>query len=159
MSGSLFRIQEWEKLAKESKYQPGLMAANCTIGLRQLERFFAQNFERSPKVWAKELQMSLALRLISQGWKNTAVVEELGFANESHFCHEFRKFYGASPRAFAPLYGGRAVKGTGITVDGRSSGVPRANVAFRQLSRVASAAFQRTTQELNFRLTKKMIQV
>jgi hypothetical protein len=43
--------------------------------------------------------------LITEGWSNKAVVAELCFANESHLCHEFKRFYAVSPQTFAPLYG------------------------------------------------------
>jgi len=82
------------------------MAANCPIGLRQLERFFAKHYAKTPRVWAKELQLKTAKRLIAQGWKNKYVADELGFANESHFCKEFKKHFGSSPQSFARLYDG-----------------------------------------------------
>jgi len=88
----------------ESKFQPESMAAKCPICLRQLERFFVQHFKKCPRDWLKELQLRSARRLISEGWSNQAVVEELGFANAAHFCHKFKQFYGASPQTFAPLY-------------------------------------------------------
>ncbi len=143
MSGRLLRIQDWEKLARESNFQPGLMAAKCPIGLRQLERFFAKHFNKAPKAWTRELQLGIARDRLSQGWSNKAVVEELGFANESHFCHVFKKFYGASPQTFAPLYGRGDVKVQGKTIipneaRGTIVGATRIkshlnkNVAFRQ---------------------------
>src|SRR5207247_75396 len=89
---------------KEAKFRPGIMAAKCLISLRHLERFFGGRFNKPPKMWTKELQLQIARHLISRGWRNKAVVEELGFANESHFCHKFKTFYGVSPQTFAPSY-------------------------------------------------------
>ena len=100
----LAHILNWEKLAKEAKFHPATMAALCPISLRQLERFFIERFKQTPLEWARQLRCRLACQLITQGWSNKAVVAELGFANESHLCHEFRRFYAAPPQTFAPLY-------------------------------------------------------
>jgi len=126
MSARLLRIQDWEKLAREAKFQPEIMAALCSISLRTLERFFASTFNTTPTSWARRLRCRIARQLIMEGWKNTAVVTELNYGNESHLCHEFQTFYGASPQTFAPAYreNGRH----------RASVVPFSNntVAFRQ---------------------------
>ena len=101
----LVRIEDWEKLAREAKFQPSVIAALCPISLRHLERFFAAQFNMTPRTWAKKLKCRLARQLISQGWSNKAVAGEVGFADESHLCHEFKRIYGAPPQRFAPLYG------------------------------------------------------
>jgi|ERR1044071_4687752 transcriptional regulator GlxA family with amidase domain len=105
MATRLLEITDWQRLAEEAKFRPGIMAAKCPIGLRQLQRFFAKHFNQSPKAWSKDLQMITARRLIAQGLSNKAVAAELGFGNASHLCHDFKKYFGKSPQAFAPLYG------------------------------------------------------
>ena len=40
------------------------------------------------------------------GYRTHAVATDLGYANSSHFCHEFKKVYGISPQSFAPGVGG-----------------------------------------------------
>jgi len=97
MSARLLRIQNWEKVALAGKFQPEAMAALCLISLRTLERFFASDFKTTPVDWARRLRCRMARQLIEEGWKNTAVVRELFFGNESHLCHEFHRFYGVSP--------------------------------------------------------------
>ena len=104
MNGRLFKIQQWEALARQAKFQPAIMAALCPISLRQLQRFFAEAFEETPGKWARALRCRIARQLVSEGWSNRAVAEELGFGNESHLCHEFRRFYGVTPQTFAPLF-------------------------------------------------------
>jgi AraC-like DNA-binding protein len=106
MSGRLLRIQNWEKLAREAQFQPSTMAALCPISLRQLQRFFETEFEKTPREWVRELRCRLALRLVAKGWLNKAVAAELHFADESHFCHEFKKVFGFSPQTYSPIYGG-----------------------------------------------------
>ena len=104
MSGRLLRIQNWEKLAHDAGFQPGTMAALCPISLRQLRRFFKEQFDRTPTEWARELRCRKARTLVAKGWSNKAIVAELGFADESHFCHEFKRVYGFSPQNYAPVY-------------------------------------------------------
>ena len=97
MSARLLRIHDWEKLAKEAKFKPSIMAALCPISLRQMQRFFGKEFDKTSWEWARELRCRIALRLIREGWSNKAVAAELYFADESHFCHEFKRVYGLSP--------------------------------------------------------------
>ena len=107
----LLRIENWEKLARDARFRPSVIAALCPISLRQLERFFAAQFNTTPQTWAKELKCRLARQLISKGWSNKAVACEVGFANESHLCHEFKRVYGAPPQRFGPIYDGRMESG------------------------------------------------
>jgi len=102
MSGRLLRIEKWETLARQADFQPAKMAALCSISLRQLERFFALRFGKTPGEWSRELKCRQALKLITEGYSNKAVAAELKFASASHFCHEFKRFYGASPQSFLP---------------------------------------------------------
>src|SRR5215467_3414420 len=101
----LSKIPDWEKLAKAANFRPAVMAALCPVSLRQMERFFVQHFNQTPLEWARQLRCRCARQLIMEGWANKAVVAELRFANESHLCHEFQRFYAVSPQSFAPLYG------------------------------------------------------
>src|ERR1035437_2628863 len=107
MSGRLARIPNLEKLARDADFEPNVMAALCPISLRQLERYFKSEFGKTPGQWTRELQCQLARQFISQGWSNKAVAVELGFGNEAHLCHEFKRVFGVSPQTFAPLYGTR----------------------------------------------------
>jgi AraC-like DNA-binding protein len=95
-------IQDWEKLARDARFQPALMADRCAISLRQMQRFFVSNFAKTPRQWTRELRCRLALNLISEGWSTKAVSLELYFAHGSHFCREFKRIYGNSPQTFAP---------------------------------------------------------
>ena len=106
MKERLERIENWEKLAVDAGFRPEDMAALCPISLRQLQRFFGAHFKQTPGQWARDLRCRLARELIESGWSNRAVSTELGFGNESHLCHEFKRFYGVSPQTFSPYYGG-----------------------------------------------------
>jgi AraC-like DNA-binding protein len=105
MGGRLTRIQEWEQLAKAAEYRPANMAALCSVSPRQLERHFLLKFRVTPRKWLRELQCRYAKQLIQQGYSNIAVVAQLKFASESHFCREFKKIHGVSPQTFSPTFG------------------------------------------------------
>lgn len=102
MAARLLRVKDWEAVAREAKFRPAAAAANCGVSLRQIERFFAEHFGKSPGHWMRETRCRMAKELIVKGWSNKAVVKELGFGNESHFCHQFQQFYGCSPQTYAP---------------------------------------------------------
>ena len=100
----LSSFESWEKVARKAKFHPVAMAGVCTNSLRQLERFFVEHFNVSPKTWTRELRCQLARELIAQGWTSKAVAAELHFANDSHLCGEFKRLYGVPPRTFAPTF-------------------------------------------------------
>jgi len=104
MRRPLGAIELWETLAREANFQPAAMASLCRISLRQLERIFDKQFQKTPGAWVRELQCREAQRLIASGYSTKAAAAELKFADQSHFCHEFRKVFGASPQTFAPSY-------------------------------------------------------
>ena len=95
---------DWEVLAMRAKFRPAHMACLCGLTVRQLERIFAARLGKSPIACVRQLRCRLAVDLISKGWKNKAVVDELGFSDESHLCHEFEHFYGKPPQSFAPFW-------------------------------------------------------
>jgi AraC-like DNA-binding protein len=47
------------------------------------------------------LRCRLAEKLLSRGLRTKTVAAELKFATPSHFCREFRTFFGASPQELA----------------------------------------------------------
>jgi AraC-like DNA-binding protein len=104
MSARLLRIHDWEKLAREARFKPSTMAALCPISLRQMQRFFEKEFEKTPRKWLREIRCRKALELVKEGWSNKAIAAELHFADGSHFCHEFKRAFGTSPQMHAPMY-------------------------------------------------------
>jgi transcriptional regulator GlxA family with amidase domain len=103
VSTNLLTMKEWEEVAREADFKAGKMACLCAISERQLQRLFKENLHCTPSRWLRNLQCRLARELITQGSSNKAVASALKFANESHFCREFKKVFGTSPRTFAPV--------------------------------------------------------
>ena len=112
MFARLLGISNWEELAQDANFDPGKMADLCLISLRQMERFFAQNFHKTPREWVRELQCQFAKTLIAQGFSTKAVAAELRFASETHFCHSFKRVFGVPPQTFAPRYRGSSTPPT-----------------------------------------------
>ena len=102
MSSNLLTMKEWEQVAREADFNAAKMASVCSISERQLQRLFRKHLHCTPSRWLRDLQCRLAKQLIVQGYSNKAVVTELKFSNESHFCREFKKVFGTSPQRFAP---------------------------------------------------------
>jgi transcriptional regulator GlxA family with amidase domain len=101
----LFRVWDWNRLAKEADFHPAKMAALCSVSQRQLQRFFETHLHTTPRRWLHELRCEIAKRLISRGYSNKAVSFELKYSNEANFCREFKTVYGAPPQSFAPGFG------------------------------------------------------
>ena len=93
---------DWERLAKQAGFKPMRLALLCSISERQLQRIFKKRFQRTPKIWLRELQSRLARDLIAEGYSTKAVAAEFKFATDAHFCRVFKKMFGASPQCFAP---------------------------------------------------------
>ncbi len=102
MIGGLLKTQAWEEVAKEAGFKVGRMALLCAVSERQLQRIFSQRIGCTPRRWLRELQCRLAKDLIQRGYTAKAVAAEMRFANEPHFCREFKKVFGASPMSFSP---------------------------------------------------------
>ena len=102
MIANLLTMKEWEQAAKEADFNAAKMASLCSISERQLQRLFRKHLHCTPSRWLRDLQCRLAKQLISQGYSNKAVVTELKFSSESHFCREFKKIFGTTPQSFAP---------------------------------------------------------
>jgi AraC-like DNA-binding protein len=118
MGGRLTRVEDWKQLAKAAEYRPADLAVLCGVSPRQLERYFHLQFQATPRQWLRELQCRSARKLIQQGYSNIAVVAELKFASESHFCREFKKFHGVSPQTFSPSCSGTQLEDAASPIDG-----------------------------------------
>ena len=102
MSARRLQIEDLELFAVRADYKPCKMSEYCGLTLRQMERRFQREFGLTPSAWIRKFRCALALKLIAQGYKNKAVVNELKFGNDAQLCHDFRRVYGAPPQSFAP---------------------------------------------------------
>lgn len=100
MISHLDRFNDWTPLARAARYRSRELARLCLVNLRQLERYFAQRFGKSPHVWLDQQRMLEAAELLLKGDYVKAVASDLHFKNAAHFCRNFKRRYGLSPLAF-----------------------------------------------------------
>ncbi|MFA6546554.1 MAG: AraC family transcriptional regulator [Limisphaerales bacterium] len=81
------------------------LAALAGLSLRGFERKFRQNFQVTPQQYLRKLRIRMACRaLVFTEQPLAEVAVECGFADQSHFNHEFRRQMGRTPRAYREHY-------------------------------------------------------
>jgi AraC-like DNA-binding protein len=98
----LTRINNWAELAGAAHYKCELLAVNCFVSERQLERFFLIKFQQTPKQWMQALRMQQAREMLGRGYSTKAVALELHYEGSCQFCREFKKYFGRPPGSFLP---------------------------------------------------------
>ncbi len=79
--------------------------SGCSV--RAFERKFRQSFHVTPQHYLRKLRVRMACRaLVFTTQSFAAVAVECGFADQSHFNHEFRRQMGRTPRAYRAHYRG-----------------------------------------------------
>lgn len=81
------------------------LAAQAGLSVRAFERRFLQSFHVTPQQYVRKLRVRMACRALVFTDKPLAEVAiEAGFADQSHFSHEFRRHAGRTPRAYREHY-------------------------------------------------------
>jgi AraC family transcriptional regulator of arabinose operon len=124
MSAHRLSVEEWQRLARERDFHLEKIARAHSVTLRQMERIFQRDFGTTPERWLRQLQCRLARELLLQGFSNKEIADRLRFANQFHFCREFKKVFGIPPQTFASVLQNLPAMGS----DGGSDGK---NVVFR----------------------------
>jgi AraC-like DNA-binding protein len=84
------------------------LADLCGMSVRALERHFRALYRMSPHVFVRQLRVRMSCSGLVFSHKTLAEVSsEFGFADQSHFAREFRRFMGESPSAYRARYGRR----------------------------------------------------
>jgi AraC-like DNA-binding protein len=77
------------------------LAALCGMSVRALERHFLASYHVTPHVYLRQLRVRMSCSLLVFSRKALAeVASEVGFADQSHFNREFRRFLGETPSAY-----------------------------------------------------------
>jgi AraC-like DNA-binding protein len=105
MNSRLHHIQNWPELAGRAEWSAALLAKQCKVSARTLERFFHEMMGVCPRVWLFEQRQRQALELLRDGSsvKETAIM--LGYKSPTHFSRDFKKQFGHSPNSQASSYG------------------------------------------------------
>ena len=81
------------------------LARVCGLSVRAFERKFRQSFHVTPQSYLRKLRVRMACRALVFTEKALAdVAVESGFADQSHFNHEFRRQMGRAPREYRQHY-------------------------------------------------------
>ncbi len=97
MRSRLIRIQDWERQAEAADYSLHKLARNCGASVRQLERFFLESRQKSPRLWLNGLRQQRALQLLGEGLTVKEIASQLAYKQASHFSREFKKYHGVAP--------------------------------------------------------------
>jgi len=90
-------IDGWGQRARAASYSVALMAKDCGVSIRTLERFFNATISESSRRWLKRLRMQHALDLFRAGKTVKEAYELLGYKNPNQLSEDFKKIFGASP--------------------------------------------------------------
>lgn len=83
----------------------GELASVAGLSLRAFERKFQQSFHVTPQQYIRRLRVRTACRELVFTDKSIAdVAVDCGFADQSHFAHEFRRQIGRTPREYREHY-------------------------------------------------------
>jgi len=75
-------------------------------GTRDLFRAFKKFFNRTPAEYLREQRIAVARQLLAETTVPIArVASDVGFYDQAHFCHEFKKATGCSPREYREVVG------------------------------------------------------
>lgn len=82
------------------------LATQAGLSVRAFERRFLQSFHVTPQQYVRKLRIRMACRaLVFTDRPLAEVAIECGFADQSHFGHEFRRHTGRTPRGYREHYG------------------------------------------------------
>lgn len=81
------------------------LAKSCGLSVRAFERQFQAAYNLSPHDYIRGLRVRMSCSALVFSRKSLAeVATEFGFADQSHFTKEFRKFMAETPRAYRIRY-------------------------------------------------------
>jgi AraC-like DNA-binding protein len=81
------------------------LARLCGMSVRALERHFLATYHVSPHDYLRQLRVRMSCRGLVYSRKTLAqLASESGFADQSHFAKEFRRFLGETPSAYRARY-------------------------------------------------------
>ena len=96
-----WNVTESVSLARQAGYRSSELARLCRVSPRQLERYFREQFGRTPQEWLDEVRLHEAPDMLRKRKQVKEVSFELGFAHPSHFIRKFKQWYGCTPLKFS----------------------------------------------------------
>jgi AraC-like DNA-binding protein len=97
----LARIQDWSRLAHDTKYSVTALAEHCKVCVRTLQSFFLYSMKEPPRLWINRLRMERAIELLRDGSNVNETADLLAYQNHGQFSRAFKRFYGFAPTKHA----------------------------------------------------------
>lgn len=97
MNSRLHQAQDWPELARQAHWSAALLAKQCKVSERTLERHFHEEMGVCPQHWLFEQRQLRAIKLLQNGKsvKETAII--LCYKHATHFSRDFKTRWGHSP--------------------------------------------------------------
>ncbi len=94
------RAQFWSVAARRARFNIQNFAEHSQMNIRQIERRCQEELGRTPEEWLSEQRMIAARLLLLELDSIKTVALELGYKYPSHFCRQFKQFYGLTPSQY-----------------------------------------------------------
>jgi len=91
---------DWPKLARQARFRAKPLSESLGLTPRHLQRCVRARFGTSIQAWLNAERMIAAPSLLRKLRRAKDVGALLGFNQSSHFCREFREYFGLYPSAF-----------------------------------------------------------
>ena len=95
-----FSTMDWNKFAVESRYRTSKLVTLVGLSRRQLERIVQRDHGCTPRSWLMSRRLIEAGDLLLAEGNVNKVSSRLLYKQASHFCRQFKEFYGVTPSAF-----------------------------------------------------------
>jgi AraC-like DNA-binding protein len=93
-------IRNWPVLAQTAGFCVTLLALQCSVSTRQLQRFAQEKMACSAHQWLRKLRMQRAVVLLQRQFPLKQIANELGYSSAAHFSRDFKGYYGMTPGQF-----------------------------------------------------------
>jgi AraC-like DNA-binding protein len=97
MNTRLNHIHNWPELAQQANWSAALLANECGVSLRTLERFFRKQMGNTPKAWLSEQRQKEAAEFLRNGASVKEAAFQFGYRYAHHFSREFKAYWGVCP--------------------------------------------------------------
>jgi AraC-like DNA-binding protein len=97
----LDRIQNWLELAEQSGWCVIVLAKQCQVSARTLERYFNKKIGQSPKTWLAERRQRRAAEILNLQLPVKEAAFQLGYKYSAHFTRDFKRHWGCCPSTWA----------------------------------------------------------
>jgi AraC-like DNA-binding protein len=99
----LSAIRDWPARARRAQYNAAMLAKECGVRRRALERFFHKTLTMPPQQWLDQMRQIEAEELAQTEKRTKEIADLLGYKQPSHFCRHFKRAHGMSVKLWKKL--------------------------------------------------------